>query len=106
VNRPFRRAHCFYCKRELTPPLPERGTSFTLDHVRAQADGGWRRVPCCRKCNGLKGDLLVDEWFWFIGAFPRWWKLFDTPGQVVRSVIDERVRRAHAREPQLGRTRQ
>ena len=88
---------CCYCKRPLTPAEPFTGTSFTLDHVVAESHGGWRRVPCCRACNLLKGDLARDDWFWFIGVFKRWWKEFDTPAQVREIVREERVRRAWAK---------
>lgn len=91
------RAHCCYCKRELSPSEPVRSTSFTFDHVKATSLGGWKRVPCCHKCNFLKGDLHLEEWFWFIRhpAHARWWKLFDLPGQVREFVRRERVRRAY-----------
>ena len=50
---------CVYCgannKRELT-----------LDHVIPQANGGgnsWKNlVTACKKCNGDKGDLSLEEW--------------------------------------------
>lgn len=95
-------AWCYYCERELTPAGTEKGNSFTLDHVRPESQGGWRRVPCCRKCNLLKGDLDPSEWFWFIRAWPRWWKLFDTPAQVVVAVRDEYRRRSMARAAIVG----
>lgn len=87
--------YCCYCKRQLTPPEPPNGTSFTLDHVKAQSSGGWKRVPCCRKCNMLKDDLPMVDWFWFIANFPRWWKLFDSPVQVLNQVRQEYSRRAY-----------
>lgn len=39
----------------------------------------------------------MEDWFWFIGAFARWWKTFDTPGQVLDQVRAEYSRRAYAR---------
>lgn len=93
---------CCYCKRQLTPAQPERGTSFTFDHVRALSGGGWRRVPCCRACNQLKGDLDPADWFWFIRTFKRWWKTFQTAQQVGQAVLDEHRRRAYARAAELG----
>lgn len=87
---------CCYCKRPLTPAEPVCSTSFTLDHVRAESHGGWKRVPCCSKCNLLKADLPPADWFWFIGAFKRWWKTFDTPAQVLDQVRAEYRRRAYA----------
>ena len=93
---------CCYCKRQLTPAQPERGTSFTLDHVRALSGGGYRRVPCCRACNQPKGNLDPSEWFWFIDNHPRWWKLFDTAAQVLEVVLAEARRRAYVNARALG----
>lgn len=90
-------AYCMYCKRPLTPPGERTGTSFTFDHVKAQSLGGWKRVPCCQKCNNLKDNLPMEDWFWFIRSFPRWWKLFDAPQQVVERVRQEYRRRAYAK---------
>ena len=81
-----------------------RGASFTRDHVRAESQGGWRRVPCCRKCNLLKGDLQPGDWFWFIAAWPRWWKQFDTPAQVKVAIRDEYRRRAEVRASNVEQT--
>ncbi len=103
MKRLIRRKTCLYCKRELTLPSPPGGTSFTWDHVRPKSQGGWKRAPCCWDCNNLKGDLDVDEWFWFIGAAPRWWKRYANSDQVRDAIRQERVRRAYAGEPQLGR---
>lgn len=89
--------YCMYCKRPLSPALPVRDTSFTFDHVKPQSEGGHRRVPCCRKCNMLKGNTAMEDWFWFIGAFARWWKTFNTPGEVALKIREERVRRAWAK---------
>jgi hypothetical protein len=97
------RPYCCYCKRDLLPAEPECGLSFTYDHIRAESAGGSRRVPCCRKCNGLKGDLHPDEWFWFIRAHPRWWKLYDHPNQVRDAIRQERVYRAYNGITQLCR---
>jgi hypothetical protein len=90
------RAHCCYCKRDLGPPQPEKPTSLTWDHVRAESDGGWKRVPCCRQCNFLKGNTPPDDWFWFIGAHPRWWKEFTNPSQVTRVIREFRFAQAKA----------
>lgn len=80
------RCYCCYCKRQLDPPQPEKWTSLTFDHIRAESQGGTRKVPSCRKCNFLKDDLTPGEWFWFIQAHPRWWKEFSLPSQVKRIV--------------------
>lgn len=103
-RRAYGSPHCCYCKRQLTPAQPERGTSFTFDHVKAVARGGWKRVPCCRACNALKGDLSVEDWFLFIGAWKRWWKQFQTPAQVLSAVLDLRRAEAYAKLAQ-GETR-
>jgi 5-methylcytosine-specific restriction endonuclease McrA len=91
-------AFCCYCKRPLTHALPECSTSFTFDHVKCLSDGGWKRVPCCRKCNNLKGNLGMDEWFWFIRAHERWWKTFATPAQVASAVHAFKIASAYARK--------
>lgn len=97
MSRPLMgRPICKYCTRELTPTTSPADTAFTFDHVKSQAEGGWKRVPCCRKCNMLKADLPMDSWFWFIGTFKRWWKTFDTPQQVRERVREEHTRRAYA----------
>lgn len=88
--------YCCYCKRDLTPAHPIRSMSFTLDHVKAQSEGGRRRVPCCHKCNLLKDNLPMVDWFWFISKHSRWWKLFDSPAQVLDVVRREYSRRAYA----------
>lgn len=51
--------HCHYCNR------PLNRYNRTRDHKIPKARGGARVpdnvVPCCRKCNGLKGCLTDDE---------------------------------------------
>lgn len=88
---------CRYCKRPLLLARLNASNSMTFDHVIPQARGGWKRVPCCRKCNMLKSDLDHDDWFWFIQTFPRWWKTFDTPEQVLAMVRQGRRMEAYAR---------
>jgi hypothetical protein len=44
--------------------------------------GGWKKVPCCRKCNGLKADLDPTLWRWFTEMYPGWWKTFNTHKEV------------------------
>lgn len=90
------RPTCKYCSRELSATHSTSGTAFTLDHVKAKADGGFGGIRCCRACNMLKADLAMADWFWFIGAFQRWWKTFDTPAQVLSQVRAEHRRRAYA----------
>jgi len=103
MKRPRHQGYCCYCKRQLTPAEPERSTSLTRDHVNAVCLGGGRWVPCCRKCNMLKGDLGTADWFWFIDTHPRWWKRFDTNEQVKRVVREFRFAQAMARKAQLER---
>lgn len=103
MTRPlYGKPHCKYCQRQLEPTNSPRDTAFTLDHVKAQAEGGWRRVPCCRKCNELKGDLPMESWFWFIGAFERWWKTFANHHEVVTAVRQEHRRRAYANQERMA----
>lgn len=103
MKRPQTSAYCCYCKRPLTPGKDQKGTSFTLDHVKARAAGGFRRVPCCHKCNQLKSDMHMEDWFWFIRAFPRWWKRFDTHEQVMVRIQEEYRRRAYANRDRLAK---
>lgn len=90
------RANCCYCKRHLDLPTPERSTSLTWDHVRAESDGGVKKVPCCRQCNHLKDNLPTEDWFWFINSHPRWWKEFTNPSQVRRVIREFRFAQAKA----------
>lgn len=39
-------------------------------------------MPCCRQCNGLKGDIHPSVWRWFTETFPGWWRSFRTNGEV------------------------
>lgn len=97
MTRPQPGSTCCYCKRVLLPTQPERDLSFTFDHVKCQASGGFRKVPCCRKCNSLKDDIAVGDWFWFIDAHPRWWKEFRFTSQVKRVVMEYKRMLATAR---------
>jgi hypothetical protein len=52
----------------------------TRDHVIPRSKRGrngvaykTRTVPCCRLCNGLKADMLPEEWTAFMLANPEWW---------------------------------
>lgn len=104
-ERGRRRAHCCYCKRDLAPAQPERSTSMTFDHVRAESAGGWKKVPCCRKCNNLKDDLSPEDWFWFIATHPRWRKEFTLCSQVKRIVREFRWAQAQAGEREIDKYR-
>jgi 5-methylcytosine-specific restriction endonuclease McrA len=50
---------CVYCGESRRPLL-------TLDHVYPRSKGGadsWENlVTACKRCNGEKGNLLIDEW--------------------------------------------
>jgi hypothetical protein len=101
------RPHCYWCKRQLTPAEQQREDSFTMDHIRPLSrnpvhGGNTRTVPCCLKCNQLKGNLPAHDWHMIMGKFPRWWKLFDNADQVFRAVLDEHRRRAYAAAARLG----
>lgn len=74
---------CTYCRRELEGPRSRSRTAVTADHVMPRSVGGQRKVPCCRQCNGLKGDIHPSVWRWFTETFPGWWKTFRTNGEVV-----------------------
>jgi hypothetical protein len=97
------RVTCCYCKRQLDPPQPEIPTALTWDHVKPESDGGWKRVPCCRRCNFLKDNLTPPDWFWFIGAHPGWWKHFTHPEQVRTAVREFRFAQARAGVRPYGR---
>lgn len=76
-------APCTYCQRPLANPRHNGGkTSATWDHVHPKSKGGRVKVPACRQCNQLKGDLTAPEWDAFRAAHPRWWKTFHTHQEV------------------------
>jgi hypothetical protein len=47
----------------------------TRDHVVPKKLGGTKRVWACRQCNGLKADMMPDEWTVFMARHPEWWKM-------------------------------
>jgi len=57
---------CAYCGR--------KGGRLTRDHVvplsRGGSDSIKNIVPACRKCNGRKRDLTLDEWMSNDGSKP------------------------------------
>jgi hypothetical protein len=89
---------CCYCKRPLQVRDKDATDGLTWDHVRAESDGGWKKVPCCRMCNFLKDNNTPEDWFWFIGAHPRWWREFTHPSQVKRVVREFRFNQAQSRK--------
>ena len=52
-------SQCSYCNSSLSH------STFSIDHVFPVAHGGSNardnRVACCKKCNGIKADCLLDE---------------------------------------------
>jgi HNH endonuclease len=65
---------CGYCQR----PMDKNSEtlSATRDHTVPRCRGGSKSaiVICCRKCNGLKGDMLPAEWAAYMTANPGWWQ--------------------------------
>lgn len=62
---------CPYCKRTMRYDL--FGQAPTLDHIHPRSKGGRKVVVACWTCNGIKGDMLYDEWIAFMVANPGWW---------------------------------
>lgn len=98
------RITCCYCKRPLQDRDKNATDGLTFDHVKAESAGGWKKVPCCRKCNFLRDDIEPDDWFWFIATHPRWWKEFALPSQVKRVVREFRFAQAQARGRHRGKS--
>ena len=48
--------HCFYCGKLMTKEIR------TKDHVTPRSQGGRLKVPCCKQCNMLKGQLKLEEY--------------------------------------------
>lgn len=52
---------CFYCLREFTT-----WDDFGTDHKIPKSKGGTNDIEnlvlACRKCNGLKGNYLIEDW--------------------------------------------
>lgn len=73
-----RRSHqgkpCPYCQRPMLH-LTHRTLAPTRDHVVPKSRGGRAVVVCCITCNGIKGNMLPEEWESFMAAHPEWWKL-------------------------------
>jgi hypothetical protein len=66
---------CAYCKRALEPRNSNSRVAATKDHIVPITRGGVRKVWCCRQCNGLKANMLLDEWHTFMARYPEWWKM-------------------------------
>lgn len=80
-------AWCYYCERVLNGRRAMRrgdrnkGLDQTTDHKVPTSRGGpdtyQNKVPCCFRCNNLKGDMTEKEFFRYIGLYgydkqPRW----------------------------------
>ena len=107
-RRRYRDAFCAYCRRgplvQMRFGVKAGKLGYTDDHIFPQhldSNTRGRTVPCCFQCNGLKGGLHPAEWFWFIDAFPCWWRDFATHKQVAEAIRVERVRRVWASEPSI-----
>ncbi|NKM04160.1 HNH endonuclease [Rhizobium leguminosarum] len=80
-------ACCFYCERPLNSRQVARrgdrnkGLDYTIDHKTPVSRGGSNersnRVPCCFRCNQVKGDLTDVEFRQFVAVYgyerqPEW----------------------------------
>lgn len=80
---------CYYCRRTLNDRRASRrgdrckGLDYTKDHKTPLARGGpdiWHNiVPCCQRCNNLKGDMTASEFRQYVRVYgyeqqPRWIK--------------------------------
>jgi hypothetical protein len=59
----------------------------TRDHLVPRSHGGRSIIICCLQCNGIKADMLPDQWASYMAANPGWW------------LLTRAERRARAREP-------
>lgn len=64
---------CPYCRRQMN--LHDFHLRPTWDHVVPKSRGGRERIVCCHKCNGIKGDIMPDQWAAYMAANPGWWLL-------------------------------
>lgn len=77
------RARCTYCRRVMEPPSSKSRVAATRDHITPQSNGGTITVPCCRQCNGMKGNMSPQAWARFMARNPEWWRTKDC-GPVMR----------------------
>jgi len=68
-------ASCIYCERVLEATTSLSSTAATRDHLHPRSRGGTLKDWCCKACNGIKGDMLLEDWRAFMQANPKWWKL-------------------------------
>lgn len=68
---------CHWCERVLKDAWTDFADPLrpTRDHVFPKSRGGRDTVLCCNQCNGIKGDMLPDEWLDFMRANPTWWQV-------------------------------
>ena len=68
---------CAYCGRLTLITRGREPLGATIDHVIPRSNGGTfaraNLALACRKCNGIKGNMMPDEWAAFMAATPRWW---------------------------------
>jgi hypothetical protein len=86
---------CFYCQRPMQ--RYHRTLEPTRDHVVPKSRNGRKIVICCIKCNGMKADMLPEEWTGFMAAHPQWWLLTKYDLRAIR-----RAPKAAAREAKWG----
>ena len=65
--------HCPYCRRQMN--LHDSHLRPTWDHIVPKSRGGKEKIVCCNKCNGIKGDMMPDQWAVYMAANPGWWLL-------------------------------
>jgi len=73
---------CTYCKRDTLPASKVRlndPLTRTRDHRIPLCRGGTNakenKVVACLRCNGIKGNMMPDEWASYMEENPMWWTL-------------------------------
>lgn len=75
------RNNCAYCHRRFgKDPTALNGRS--RDHLVPRSQGGVDTVFCCRRCNGLKGDMTPDQWNEFRAQHPDWRQMMPGEGDL------------------------
>lgn len=80
----------------------------THDHVVPASRGGRALIVACIQCNGIKADMLPDQWAAFMAAHPGWWlmdklalraarRMASTPGIQHRAQFS--IHRPRSRKP-------
>lgn len=64
---------CPYCCRQMDLNHPR--LTPTRDHVVPRSYGGRKIVICCLTCNGIKANMLPEQWESYMAANPGWWLL-------------------------------